>query len=108
MNAQNGSFVVVILAGRFGLRFLFDTMVKLAHEAVFVYTKLKFRIASVTPGPLLDLFFKISTPLCSVMLDFNENGERSSTQIVRRHGSNNNSDRFRFGQTQNSHRKCDL
>ena len=56
MSAQIGPFVVVILAGRFGLRFLFDTMVKLAHEAVFVYTKLKFRIASATPGPLLGLF----------------------------------------------------
>ena len=101
MTLQIGPFVVVILAGRFGLRFLLDAMVKLRHQVVFVYTKLKFLIASATPGPLLDLFFRISTPLCSVMLDFNENGERSSTQIVRRHGSNNTSDRSRPGQTQN-------
>ena len=57
MTAQIGLLVVVILAGRFGLRFLVDTMVKLAHEAVFVYTTLKFRIASATPGPLLGSFF---------------------------------------------------
>ena len=57
MTAQIEPFVVVILAGRVGLRFLLDAMVKLAHEAVFVYTKLKFRIASATVGPLLGLFF---------------------------------------------------
>ena len=57
MAAQIRLLVVVILAGRVGLGFLLDTMVKLAHEAVFVYTKLKFRIASATPGPLLGLFF---------------------------------------------------
>ena len=57
MGAQIDTFVVVILAGRFGLRFLFDAMVKLRHQVVFVYTKLKFRIASATPGPLLALFF---------------------------------------------------